>query len=132
LFEGAIAKLHVYLQQHPSETLNQHLKNLSDNFANFIRTHYEQYCSKQGKTAILLTTSHPVEGTGSTPEPQDAGRMSPFAQRQQQPQPASALQGMRMSQPPLTTTNRFQTQTNFNSSGSGTGRAPTPGKDSSE
>lgn len=43
LFESAIAKLHTYLNKHQEQNLNTHLKDLSPHFANFIRTHLEQY-----------------------------------------------------------------------------------------
>lgn len=49
LFEGAISKLHSYLQRHPDESLNMHLKDLSAHFGNFIRTHLEQYSNSLGK-----------------------------------------------------------------------------------
>ena len=64
LFEGAIAKLHSYLQRHPEESLNMPLKDLSAHFGNFIRTHLEQYSNSLGK--FQLASSRLVE-TGSTP-----------------------------------------------------------------
>lgn len=48
-FELAIPRLHKYLQSHQEETLEQHLKDLSPHFANFIKTHLETYQKSQGK-----------------------------------------------------------------------------------
>jgi len=56
LFEGAIVKLHTYLQKHPDESLSTHLKDLSQHFGNFIKSNLEKYENR-------------LVETGATPEP---------------------------------------------------------------
>jgi hypothetical protein len=52
-FEQAIEKLHKYLQAHPNETLQMHLKDLSPHFATFIKTHLGTYQNGLGKSKFF-------------------------------------------------------------------------------
>lgn len=53
LFEGAISKLHNYLQRHPNESLATYTKGLSQHFSSFIKSHLESYQNSLGKYYLV-------------------------------------------------------------------------------